>query len=78
VGGGGPASTRRAHGEIGRPSACRCHPDRGCGSGGSIGWALPGRDRGGRVATPGTCGPAEGKESGSGPKKQCNFLLNKK
>jgi hypothetical protein len=33
---------------------------------------------GGAWAMPGTRGPAEVKENRSGPKKQCNFLLNRK
>jgi hypothetical protein len=33
---------------------------------------------GGMWASPGTHGQAKEKENGSGPKKQCNFLLNKK
>jgi hypothetical protein len=38
--------------------------------GGWVGWASPGRERGGVWATPGKHGPAGEKENGPGLKKQ--------
>jgi hypothetical protein len=69
-GSGRPATTRRGGG--GRRSG-----DARTGEEGVWCYGPHLEERGGTWVTPGTRGPAE-KENGSGPKKQCNFLLNQK
>jgi hypothetical protein len=74
-GSGWPATTRRGGGGRWSGDTQKGEEEGVVRSGGP---RLEERERGGTWAAPGTHGPAEEKENRSGPKKQCNFLLNKK